>query len=65
MPATLHSKPPEFLTLQETAQTLRVSTKTVTIYAKKGVLQAYKVPIGNKLLFKRAEVIGLLEPVKE
>ena len=65
MPAISRSDPLEFLTLRETAEALRVSAKTVTIYAKKGALQAYKVPVGNKLLFKRSEVIGLLEPVSE
>ena len=33
MPAISRSDPLEFLTLRETAEALRVSTKTVTIYA--------------------------------
>jgi excisionase family DNA binding protein len=64
MPARLRSDRPEWLTLREAAETLRVSAKTITIYMKKGALQAYKVPVSNKLLFKRSEVVGLLEPVK-
>jgi excisionase family DNA binding protein len=65
MPATLRSDPPELLTLREAATALRVSTKTITIYAKKGVLQAYRVPVGNKLLFKRQDIEQLIAPVKE
>jgi excisionase family DNA binding protein len=65
MPATLRSDRPELLTLREAAAALRVSTKTITIYMKKGVLRAYKVPIGNKLLFKRADIEHLIAPVGE
>jgi excisionase family DNA binding protein len=65
MPVTLRSNPPELLTLREAAAALRVSAKTITIYMKKGALQAYRVPVGNKLLFKREDIEQLIAPVKE
>lgn len=44
----------EFITRTETARLLKVAVITVSDWAKKGVLKAYKC--GNRVYFKRSEI---------
>ena len=57
----------DLLTLDEAAQLLRCAKSTIRRYVDSGRLPAYKLGGGatSKLLFKREELFGLLEPAGE
>lgn len=48
----------DFITRQEVAGLFKVTLTTINEWARKGILQAYKV--GNRVYFKRAEVDNAL-----
>lgn len=49
----------EILTVQEVADLLKISTTTVYLWAKIGLLKKYK--IGRLIRFKKAEVVRSLK----
>ncbi|MCC3158649.1 helix-turn-helix domain-containing protein [Hymenobacter sp. 15J16-1T3B] len=49
----------ELLTVEKTAAFLDVTPQTVFDWRKRGILQAYK--LGNRVYFKRSEVVAALE----
>lgn len=52
---------PRLLKLKEAADLLRVCTRTVRRYVAEGRLCAMRTP-GGRLLFKRADMLALLQP---
>jgi excisionase family DNA binding protein len=56
------SEPDELLTRDEVAGLLKISKVTVWEWSRKGILQPYR--IGNKVRFKRSEVLGAAKAVE-
>tara|TARA_R110000764_G_scaffold142029_1_gene230100 strand:- start:142 stop:426 length:285 start_codon:yes stop_codon:yes gene_type:complete len=56
-------KPPEFLDRKQVAKFLGISLVTVHDWSKKSILKPYK--IGNRLRFKRVDIITTLERSRE
>jgi excisionase family DNA binding protein len=52
----------EFLTIAEAATRLGVSLTSVRRYVERGVLRAYRRPVGARLYLKAADVADLLVP---
>lgn len=53
----------EFLTRDETSKFLNLSLPTITKYVKQGIIPAYR--IGNRILFKRNELLDSLKDVQK
>ena len=56
---------PELLTLDETAELLRVSTRTVHEWIKIGRLPAVRLPGSRKVLVPREGVAAALQPYRD
>jgi excisionase family DNA binding protein len=56
--------PPELLTIEEAARLLRKSRVTMHRYVSGGKVRAYQVAGAGPLLFKRADLMALLVPVR-
>ena len=54
------SKLPELLTLEEAAELMRVTVRTVRRRIEEGELSAYK--FGGKVLLKREDLLAMLKP---
>jgi hypothetical protein len=52
---------PEFLNRAEAAKMLRVTVQSIDNYAQRGTLRKYYPGGGRRPLFKRAEILALLE----
>jgi excisionase family DNA binding protein len=52
----------KYMTVEETAELLRCSKRSVIDKAKRGVLPSVRSPGGRRLLFPRERVLALLEP---
>ena len=55
---------PEFMTVIEAAEMLRVTTKTIHKMIRDGRLPAVRVAGGNRTLIRRRAVYDLLEPIQ-
>ncbi|WP_019669923.1 helix-turn-helix domain-containing protein [Eudoraea adriatica] len=54
--------PVELLTREETAEYLKISLSTLWHWSKKGILPSYG--IGNRVFYKRSEVVSCLIKLK-
>ena len=52
----------KFLTLEEAAQTLRLSKSSIRAYIRAGRLPAQKIAGGKRVLIAEADLLALLEP---
>lgn len=52
---------PEILTIQEAANLLRVCERKIYYLMEQGILKHYCIPNTKKRLFKKEEVLGLLQ----
>lgn len=53
----------DFLTRYETSKLLNLSLPTITKYVKQGIIPAHR--IGNRILFKRNELLDSLKDVQK
>jgi len=54
----------ELLTIQDVADLLELSKRTVERKIKDGVIPAFRLPGGRRLYVKRADLLAALEPVE-
>ena len=53
----------ELMTVEEAAIFLRLTPYTIRKQARAGRLPAFRAPGGNKILFKRQDILNALEPI--
>ncbi|MGC4044788.1 MAG: helix-turn-helix domain-containing protein [Armatimonas sp.] len=54
----------DFLTVEQAAAYLQISSSSIRSYIRNGTLQAFRVAGKRKILIARSELLKLLEPAR-